>query len=155
MRSLARSSRSGRGRIILASLALLLAACGGATASTAPPAVSDAWIRPPAGMDQPAAGYLVITNASAQADALLRVTSPAATSVELHETTTDSSGMTGMHPVERLEVAAGATVKLEPGGYHLMLMGLGDAVKVGDSIELDLVFEHAGTVAVQAQVRAG
>jgi hypothetical protein len=106
-------------------------------------------------MDRPAAGYLVITNASAQADALLRVTSPAATSVELHETMTDSSGMTGMHPVERLEVAAGATVKLEPGGYHLMLMGLGDAVKVGDTIELDLVFEHAGTVAVQAQVRAG
>jgi hypothetical protein len=135
-------------------VAVSLAACSSGGAAAAP-TISDAWVRPPAGMDKPAAAYMVITNSAGQADALLSVSTPAASSVEIHETSTDASGMTGMHPIARLDVPAGGTVKLAPGGYHLMIMGLTTPLEVGGKLELDLVFEHAGKVVVQAEVRQG
>jgi copper(I)-binding protein len=107
------------------------------------------------GADSPGAGYMTIASSSGQADALISASSPAAGSVEIHETTTDGSGMMGMHPVDRIEVPAGGTVTLEPGGYHLMLMGLTQTLEVGSTVELDLVFERAGKVVVQADVKQG
>ena len=145
---------------LLASLLVVasLAGCSSA-ATTAPsaaaPTVSDAWVRPPMGSGQPAGGYMIITNPGGQADALVGVSSPVATSVEIHETTTDASGMTGMHPVDRLDVPAGGSVTLQPGGYHLMLMGVTQPLAVGTTVELDLVFEYAGDVTIQAEVRQG
>ena len=118
------------------------------------PVVTDAWVRLPSGPDQPAAAYFTITNPAAEPDALLGVTSPVASSGMLHQTSTDSSGMTGMAMVDRLDVPAGGTVKLEPGGYHVMMTGV-TGVAVGASIELDLTFEHAGTIKVMAEARAG
>jgi copper(I)-binding protein len=134
-----------------------LAACGGSGASPAPSAssavaVSDAWARPaPAGGET--AIYLTLTNPGAGADALTAASSAVAASVELHETTTDMNGMTGMDPTERIEVPAGGTVSLTPGGKHLMVSGLTKALDPGASIDVDLVFEHAGTVHVTAEVR--
>ena len=65
------------------------------------------------------------------------------------------SGMAGMKPVDRVAVGAGATVRLEPGGYHLMIMRLSKTLAAGDTVELDLTFEHMGRVVVQAEVRQG
>ncbi len=132
-------------------LALLLAACS--ASSSGSPTVTDAWVRPSTGMQGAVAGYFTITNSTGRDDALLSATSPIAKTVELHETSTDASGMTGMKPIDRVAVAAGATVKLEPGGMHLMLMDLTQALPAGGTVEFDLVFEHAGRVVVQAQVR--
>lgn len=138
----------------LAALGLALAACGPGQANQEL-TITDPWVRPPQGMDRPAAGYMVIVGGNA-GDALLGVTSPAATMVEVHETTTDASGMTGMHPIERLEIPAGETVTLQPGGYHLMLMGVAEgAIEVGKTVELRLTFEDLGEIVVQAEVRAG
>lgn len=151
-------------RLLAAALLLSLAGCsaGGSAAPTgASPlasgsvTVSDAWVRPAPTTDTTTAGYLTMTNGGSQADALLSATSPVAGSVEVHETSLDSSGMAGMHPVDRIPVPAGATVKLEPGGYHLMMMGLSKTLAAGDTVELDLTFEHAGKVVVQAVVRQG
>jgi copper(I)-binding protein len=137
----------------LAAVALGACSTGASTApSAATPVISDAWVRPPIGADRPAAGYLTITNPGAAADALVAVTSPIAMSCEIHETSMDSSGMAGMHPIDRLEIPAGGTVTLEPGGYHLMLMDA-QAMTVGSTVELRLEFEKAGTVVVQAEVR--
>lgn len=145
-------------------LGLALAACGtgagtatqagiGTPAGTAP-IVTGAWVRAPQGPDRPAAGYLVITGGS-QADALISAKSPIAAKVEVHASTTDASGMTGMHPISRLEVPAGATVTLQPGGYHLMLMSLTGTIEVGATVQIELMFEHAGTITVSAEVRQG
>lgn len=154
-----RSSPHSWPRPLAASLVVLLAlsAVGCTSGSTSAPSltVSDAWVRPPQGMDRPAAGYMVISGGS-EADVLVGVTSPAAAMVELHETSTDASGMTGMHPVGRLEIPAGETVTLVPGGYHLMLMGVAEgAIEVGKAVELRLTFEGVGEIVVQAEVRAG
>jgi hypothetical protein len=107
------------------------------------------------GPDRPAAGYLAITNPGGGADALVSASSPIATSVELHESTADASGMMAMHPVDRIDIEAGGTVKLEPGGYHLMLMGVTRMPAVGETVELTLTFEKAGDVVIQAEVKAG
>jgi len=151
---------------LASAILLVVAACssgsGTASASATPasmtpaaPTVSDAWVRPPMGPDRPAAGYLTITNPGGEADALLSVSSPIATSVEIHETTPDASGMMAMHPVERIEIQAGGSATLEPGGYHLMLMGVTEMPAVGETVELTLTFEKAGDVVVQAEVKAG
>lgn len=143
---------------ITLSLVLMLAALAlGACSSTGggSVAVADAWVRPPMGADLPAAGYLTITGGDA-ADALVAASSPAAMTVEIHETSPGMSGMTAMHPVDRIDVAAGATVKLEPGGYHLMLMGPdAEAIVAGATVQITLTFEEAGEVVVEAEVRAG
>lgn len=139
----------------LAAVALGACSTGATTApSAATPVISDAWVRPPMGADRPAAGYLTIMNPGAAPDALIGVTSPIAMSCEIHETSMDSSGMAGMQPIDRLEIPAGGTVTLEPGGYHLMLMGA-EAMTVGSTVELRLEFETAGTVVVQAEIREG
>jgi periplasmic copper chaperone A len=136
---------------IVLAFALLagLSACGGGGASIS---TSEAWARPgPAGGET--AAYLVITSTSDAADTLVSVSSPVAASVDLHETSTDASGMTGMDPMDGMEIPAGGTVTLEPGGMHLMVTGLTDGLAVGDTLDLDLVFQNAGTVRVQAEVK--
>ena len=152
------------GRRLIVALALLpvlvIAACSTGTTTPAasppvPPTISDAWVRPPLGPDRPAAGYMVITAAPGQIDALVTASSPVAGSVEIHETSADASGMMAMHPVHAIAVPAGSSVALEPGGYHLMLMDLTGELEPGSSVELKLEFESAGPVTVQAQVRGG
>ncbi len=140
-------------RPLLAAVAALVVVAGCSSAATAP-TIAQAWARPaPAGGNT--AAYLTITGATGQADALLSASSPGADMVQVHEVSTDTSGMTGMHPIDRLDIPAGATVTLEPGGYHLMIMGLKSELAVGGTLELDLVFEHAGKVVVQAEIRQG
>jgi copper(I)-binding protein len=153
-----RTPRSWTVLSIAFALVLIVAACGSSagspSAAATAPAVSGAWVRPPMGADRPAAGYLTITGGSA-ADALIAASSPISMDVQVHETTESADGM-GMQEVERIDIAAGATVVLEPGGYHLMFMmpDLDDLV-VGGTVEITLTFEKGGEVVVQAEVRAG
>jgi len=133
--------------------AIALAGCGSA-ASSGTATISGAWARPAATGGQSAA-YFTMTNTSTAADALLSASSPGAGMVEVHETTVDGAGVAAMHPVARIDIPAGESVALKPGSYHLMLMGLTSELMVGKTIQLDLVFEHAGVVVVQAEIRQG
>ncbi len=112
----------------------------------------DAWARP-AGVGQASAAYLRITNGTFDEDTLVGASTSAAASASIHRTTTDASGMTGMEPAT-LPIPGGQTVALEPGGYHVMLMGLTEELVPGGHLELTLTFEHAGPLNVQAEVRA-
>jgi len=147
-----------RGRLLLLLGAVALigsSACSSGSQPGSSPAVtvSGAWVRITGGLDQPAAGYLTIDNHGSADDALLSASSPRAGSVELHETMPEMSGMIGMDSVTRVSCPAGGSVAFAPGGYHLMISGLSGQLKAGDLLELDLVFEHAGTIVVQAEVR--
>lgn len=142
-------------------LALALGACSASSSSSSSSpsgggslTVTDAWARTSMSMDTAGAAYLTITNGTGQGDALIGVSTAAASSPEIHETTATGSGMMGMHPVDRIAIPAGQTVKLEPGGYHIMLIGLTGELKAGAKIELTLKFERAGEVKVTAEVRA-
>lgn len=141
--------------IVLATMSVLAcAASPGAGASGAPSSISisEAWARP-ASAGGESAGYLVITNTGSAADTLVSASSTVAASVELHTSEMDASGMMGMHPVDGIEIPAGASVALEPGAYHLMVMGLREDLAVGDPLEFDLVFQHAGTLTAEAEVK--
>lgn len=136
-------------------LTLSLVACSGAAPAgeSGLPYIEDAWVRPPIGADRPAAGYLTITNPGVDADTLVGASSPVATSVEIHESAMDAAGMMGMQPIDSLVVEPGATVTFEPGGYHLMFMGVTGMPAVGETVELTLTFELAGDIVIDAEVR--
>jgi periplasmic copper chaperone A len=139
-------------RLALVAVATILVACTGSASPSV--SVADAWARPAAsGADT--AAYLTITNPGTAEDALLSVSSPDASMAGLHKTSTDASGMTGMAPVQEIAVPAGGTVTLAPGGFHVMLMGLGRDLTAGGTLELHLVFRNAGALTVQAAVHAG
>jgi copper(I)-binding protein len=104
-----------------------------------------------AGMNS--AAYMLIHNGTSQTDRLLRVESNAAQAVELHRSEVVDEVMT-MRPVESIEIPAGGEVRLEPGGLHVMLIGLTQPLEAGSSIPLTLVFENAGEITVDAEVRA-
>lgn len=136
---------------VLVVAAIAFAGCSLAS-SAAAPTVNDAWARPAPTGGQSAA-YFTITNSATTADALVSATSPGASMVGVHETAVSGSGMSDMHPVARVDIPAGQSVVFKPGSYHLMLMDLSGDLVAGGTIELHLVFEHAGTVVVKAAIR--
>lgn len=125
---------------------------GGASAGAM--SVSGAWARTSPTVALAGAAYLTLTNGTGQADALVGVTTAAAKNPEIHETTAEGSGMMVMRPVKRVELPAGGTVELKPGGYHIMLINLTGELKAGSTVELTLQFEKAAPVKVTAEVRA-
>ena len=143
---------------LLVSLVISGAGCG----DPAPPApdlvVRDSWARPAVvleGMAVPvnSAAYLTIENRGDAPDHLLEVSFEGARRVELHESFVDERGIASMRPVDSLEVPSGGEARLEPGGLHVMLMGLESTLSVGDSIEIVLRFEVSGEKSVNAVVR--
>ena len=140
-------------------LAFAVAACGPGSASTAPVtggglAVSGAWVRA-AQAGATSAAYMTLANGQAAHDALVGVSATDVTDdASIHETTSDGSGMTGMQHIDSIEIPAGGTVALEPGGYHVMLMDLKKELKAGDRVTLVLTLDQAGVINVDAEVRA-
>ena len=96
--------------------------------------------------------YLTVTDRGTP-DRLTGVASPVATSADLHETINDH-GVMKMRHVASLPVAPGKPLKLAPGGYHIMLMGLKQALVAGTSFPVTLTFAKAGTVTTSATVQA-
>lgn len=103
---------------------------------------------------QPAGGaYLTLENRGQNADRLLAAASPAAKKTEIH-TMSMVGNVMKMRQVDGIELAPAAKVVMKPGdGYHLMLIGLKQQLKVGDTLPLTLTFEKAGKVEVSVQVQ--
>ncbi|EDQ05633.1 hypothetical protein DSM14862_02618 [Sulfitobacter indolifex] len=100
-------------------------------------------------------GYLTITNGGDTADRLVSITAEGFDEVSIHETTTDDMGVARMSHVDGVELLAGETVTLVPGGLHIMFMGLdGDPFEVGEKIPATLTFEKAGTLDVTFNVES-
>lgn len=104
---------------------------------------------------QPAAGaYIGLTNNGKTADKLVSATSPVAKTVEIHTMSMEDNVMK-MRALENLEVKPGETIKMQPGsGPHIMLMGLQQTLKEGESVPVTLVFEKAGKIEVSVNVQA-
>jgi copper(I)-binding protein len=96
--------------------------------------------------------YLTLTNNTDDADALVRVSTDAAESAELHETEIDANDIMRMKPVEAVELPAGGSVALEPGGKHIMLVGLNEGLNAGDKISLTLSFRNAAPQTVEVEI---
>lgn len=132
-----------------AALVLALSTAAPAIAQTAPK-VEGAWARPTVAGQAGGGGFLKIT--SATADRLVSASAPISKTVELHTMQMDGDVMR-MREVPAIEIPAGQTVELKPGGLHVMFIGLTQTLDNGASFPLTLRFEKAGEVKVDVQVR--
>ena len=104
------------------------------------------------GMGVNSAAYMVLTNSGSQSDKLVGAESDIAEAVEIHESKIEGDVMK-MEQIEFIEVPAGGEAELKPGGKHIMLIGLKKDLEAGDTVDLNLIFEYAGEMHVQAEVR--
>lgn len=98
-------------------------------------------------------GYLTIINNGNSADRLVGGSAEISTRFEIHDMAVED-GIMKMRPAGPIEIAPGATLSLAPGGKHIMMVGLTQTPKEGDTIAGTLVFEKAGTVNVEFKVEA-
>jgi copper(I)-binding protein len=131
--------------------ALVLSACG--TESTGPKiSVEDTWARPVLAAGGNGAVFFRLVNTGNEADQLVGGESPVAGAVEVHKTTMDE-GVMQMEHIPGLEVPAKREVLLEPGGYHVMLIGVNTSLALGDTLPITLRFEKSGEIQMEVQVR--
>lgn len=98
------------------------------------------------------AAFLGLSNTGKEDHRLVAVETPAAMMAELHEHTM-ADGMMQMREVEKIDLPAGATVELKPGGLHIMLMGLKSRLEPGDEVEITLIYGDGSQATVTAPVR--
>ena len=111
----------------------------------------DPWARTGTSGDNSAA-YVAVKNANAT-DTLVAASSDVAASVELH-TVISEDGVMKMRPVEGgIEIPSAGLQMLKPGGFHIMLIGLNNDLKSGDTFEVTLTFANAGDITVTIPVR--
>jgi copper(I)-binding protein len=130
---------------------LLAASAIAATAATPTVRVEQAWIRwLPANL--PVAGYATIVNDGDGVTRLTGASSPDYASVMLHRSRL-AQGDSTMEMVDHLDIPAHGSVKLAPGGYHLMLSHATHPVKPGDKVPMRLRFADGSVLQVDFPVR--
>jgi copper(I)-binding protein len=134
-------------------VALLLA---GLTACTAEPTPEldtyNCWTRPAVMGVGTAAVYFTIVNNGGASDVLTDVSSDAAESARLHETQIEM-GIMSMIPISHIKIPAKGRIELQPGGFHVMLVGLKQDLSPGETVSVMLYFEKNDVMAVEAEVR--
>ncbi|MBK8024937.1 MAG: copper chaperone PCu(A)C [Chloroflexi bacterium] len=114
----------------------------------------EAWARPAASAMPNSAVYGHLVHIGEMPDTLVSASSEIAEAVELHEMVMGAGDVMQMRPVEGgIVVPANGFQTLEPGGLHVMLIGLKQELVPGDQVALTLHFEHAGDIQVMAPVR--
>ncbi|HET6521858.1 MAG TPA: copper chaperone PCu(A)C [Geminicoccaceae bacterium] len=114
--------------------------------------IADAYARATLGRATNTAAYLTIEATGDRPDRLVGAASPAARAVELHAHVMDG-GVARMRPVDAIEIDPGAPVVLQPGGLHLMVIGLGEPLAEGATLPLTLTFERNGEITLELPVR--
>lgn len=118
--------------------------------------VKDPWVRGTVAQQKATGAFMAIT--ATGGGTLVSASSPVAGVVEIHEMTMDGTTMKMRALPKGLDLPAGRTVELKPGGYHVMLMDLKAPLKTGESVDISLVVEGKDgkkeTIAVRAPVKA-
>lgn len=132
---------------ILALCAVALSACGAGDIE-----VHEPWARA-AMQGQNSAAYMMIHNHSSSADELIGASSDIADAVELHLSQMGPNGEMQMLPQESVPLAAGEEAVFQPGGYHIMLIGLKKDLKVSEKIQIILHFKNHVDITVEVPVQ--
>lgn len=160
---------------LLAVGALAATACSGSSSSSSNVKVNgvivkDAWARTSAISSGDGAAYVTIENTTDVPEKLLSVEVPTsvARTAQVHETVMgggesstsmamngamDGQAMMSMREVSSVTIPAGGTVKLEPGGYHVMLLDLASPLQAGQKFTMTLGFMNARVVQVEVTVK--
>lgn len=164
--------------VFVVGTALFATGCGDDSSSTADESttttaaeaaaikVEGQWARTSPANAEHGAAYMMITATDDDMLTSASVDASVAAKVEIHETVpadgatgmTGATGMSGMgamtmRPVDGIELPAGESVELKPGGYHVMLFDLAEPLKAGDTIEVTLTFEKADPMTIKVPVR--
>lgn len=111
------------------------------------------WARATSPVAKSAGAFMMIKNSGTAPDRLIAVSSPIAKKVHMHKTIMENDIMK-MRPVNAVDIPAGGMAALEPGGLHIMFMGLEEPLAEGDSFPLTLTFEGAGSLDIVVDVEA-
>ena len=115
--------------------------------------ITQAWARATPKGAKIGGGYLTIENKGSTPDRLVGGSTEVADKLEVHQMAMKDGVMT-MRPLDNgLTIDPGKTVKLAPGGYHLMMFDLKSPLKQGDTVPVTLKFEKAGDVKVSLAVQ--
>jgi iron complex outermembrane receptor protein len=137
---------------LLVAAALLWAATASAHDYTAGRIfIAHPWSRPTAPGIPMGVAYLSLENRGTAEDVLTGASTPAAARVEFHQTTL-TEGIARMRPLTEVVLPPGKTVKVEPGGVHMMLVELRHPLEAGTQVPLTLVFRDAGKVDVMLNI---
>ena len=109
------------------------------------------WSRPLPAVSVNGAAYMTLMNKGSAADKLVSVSTPAARKAELHNHIMEG-GMMKMRPAGTVAITPGKPTVLQPGGLHVMLMGLAKPLVEGNSFALTLNFERAGSIEVEVRI---
>ena len=113
--------------------------------------VEQAWVRATPSGAQTGAAYMTLINNGASADRLVSAATPAAEQVQFHRQTEDN-GVSRMREVHNVELSPGGKVIFKPGQMHMMIVGLKQPLKEGQSFPLTLQFEKAGPMDVTVPI---
>lgn len=114
--------------------------------------LSTAWTRATPPKAKAGGGFIEIVNTGSEADRLVSASSNVAKKTEIHEMAV-TDGIMKMRELENgIEIPAGETVALKPGGLHIMFMGLNQSFEEGSKVPVVLTFEKAGEVSVELDV---
>jgi periplasmic copper chaperone A len=114
--------------------------------------IRDAWVQEGPPSQKITAAFMLIENHNANAISLLSAGTDAARVVELHEMLIEE-GMMRMRKVDAINVPAGGVVKLEPGGYHLMVIDLNRELKAGEQVRVTLQFSNSVEKTINVPVK--
>lgn len=112
--------------------------------------IDDVWART-GQPGQVSAAYMDVKNKGA-ADKIVSANCDCAKATELHDVKMVDGAMK-MVPVTGMDVPANGELKLKPGAYHIMLIGLNRPLVAGETLPIKIKFEKAGEVTVQAKVK--
>ena len=114
--------------------------------------VESAWSRASIGTSRPGAAYMTVRNRGEDAVTLTKIATPLAMMPEIHESKTNSDGVSSMAPAAEITIEPGQSVALEPGGLHAMLMKLQEPMTEGETFPLTLTFSDGGKVTVEVPI---
>ena len=115
--------------------------------------ITQAWSRATPGGAKIGGGYLTIENKGSAPDRLIGGSADVAGNIQVHEMAMNNGVMTMRLLDKGLAIEPGKTVKLAPGGFHLMLMDLKSPLKQGDKLPVTLEFEKAGKIKLTFDVQ--
>jgi len=139
--------------VTAAFLVLALPAFATDTPKAGDVSVEQPWARASAGRGANGAAYVTLTNQGQAPDKLIAASSPIASRAELHAHSMEG-GVMKMRPVDGIEIAPGGQAVLQPGGMHIMLIGVHDPMEQGTTFSLTLTFEHGGAATIDVPVAA-
>lgn len=136
----------------LTSVFVLLATALPAFAGNGSIETSEPWARASIGVNRPGAAYMTLRNTGGAPVVLTGIATDLSGRPEVHNVTTDASGVSSMTPAGPVEIAPGTEVTLQPGGLHLMLMMLLRPMVEGETFTVTLQFEDGGSHDVEVPI---